>query len=376
MTMALLEWLWDTVAEPVLRHLGLDTAPAIDAPWPHMRWIITGRLTKFPIHAAGYHNQDGRSVLDRVVSSYSFSLSSLLQSLKIAPHNEGPDATSKQRSMTLLRAGQLDFVPREISRLERLWSEIKVHKPNSCSSEALEFLKDCDMFHFAGHGYTHPTDPLKSALVLDQDKLTLSSLLSIDLQSRKPFLAYLSACGTSRIRHNELLDEGLHLVAALQLCGFRHVVGTLWDVDDEACVDVSADTYSWMQSHDMDDQSVSEGLHHAVRKLRAECCQSTELSSSERTHTRTTSQVQRGSEKQQDQQLLDDNDDNDDAAFGRRLRALGLETLISHEWSYGGHADAKMEEAQGTLRQDGRRGVTADCDDMPFHWVPYVHFGV
>lgn len=388
MTMALLEWLWDVVADPVLRHLGFDAAPAPNMPWPHMRWVVTGRLAKFPIHAAGYHEQDGRSVLDRVVSSYSFSLSSLVQSLKSAPRNssKGPDATAK-RSITLLRAGQLDFVPREIARLERLWTGNQVHKPNSCSSEALECLKDCDIFHFAGHGYTHPTDPQKSALVLDQDRLTLSSLLNIDLQSRKPFLAYLSACGTSRIRRNELLDEGLHLVSALQVCGFRHVIGTLWDVDDEASVDVSADTYSWMQSHGMNDQSVSEGLHHAVRKLRAECCYppiDPPSGGSTRTHTRTpaTGQMERVPDlkNQQDQKLLDEGDGRDDdddvAALGGRLRALGLETLASSDWGFRGYADVKAGETPGTLRQDGRRGVTTDYDEVPFHWVPYVHFGV
>jgi len=34
------------------------------------------------------------------------------------------------------------------------------------------------------------------------------------------------------------LDEGIHLVNAFQLAGFRHVVGTLWKVSDEQCVEM------------------------------------------------------------------------------------------------------------------------------------------
>ena len=68
-----LEWLWDTVAEPVLAALGFDDAPEEGQPWPRLWWCPTGLLTLFPLHAAGYHGTaDGhaRSVLDRVVSSY------------------------------------------------------------------------------------------------------------------------------------------------------------------------------------------------------------------------------------------------------------------------------------------------------------------
>lgn len=49
---SLLEWLWDTVALPVLDKLGLIQTPSNN--WPRIWWIPTGPLTKFPIHAAGY----------------------------------------------------------------------------------------------------------------------------------------------------------------------------------------------------------------------------------------------------------------------------------------------------------------------------------
>lgn len=94
------------------------------------------------------------------------------------------------------------------------------------------------------------------------------SLFELNLRSRAPFLAYLSACGTGQVTHNGLIDEGLHLIGACQLAGFRHVIGTLWEVDDKFCVDIAAKTYEWIKNRGLRDESVSDGLHHAVRRLR------------------------------------------------------------------------------------------------------------
>src|SRR5262249_37634623 len=63
------EWLWAAVAEPVLCALGLTTAAEPDAA-PRLWWCPTGVLTLLPLHGAGYHDGSGRSVVDRVVSSY------------------------------------------------------------------------------------------------------------------------------------------------------------------------------------------------------------------------------------------------------------------------------------------------------------------
>lgn len=55
-----LEWLWDTVAAPVLHALGFTQSPADDN-WPHVWWILTSVLSHFPIHAAGYHGKGKQS---------------------------------------------------------------------------------------------------------------------------------------------------------------------------------------------------------------------------------------------------------------------------------------------------------------------------
>ncbi|KAG9508272.1 hypothetical protein J7337_001836 [Fusarium musae] len=73
-----LEWLWDTIAAPILDHLGYSQMPSDE--WPQIRWIPTGVLSRLPLHAAGYHqDQAGSTVIDRVMLSYSSSPNAILE---------------------------------------------------------------------------------------------------------------------------------------------------------------------------------------------------------------------------------------------------------------------------------------------------------
>src|SRR5271155_5103814 len=81
----ILEWLWDVLAEPVLRRLGHDGLPAETGNWPRVWWCPTGILSLLPIHAAGYHRGDrlGDSVLERVISTYTSTIRALKHSREI-----------------------------------------------------------------------------------------------------------------------------------------------------------------------------------------------------------------------------------------------------------------------------------------------------
>jgi hypothetical protein len=75
-----LGWLWDMVMSPILDALGITQTPSGDD-WPHVWWIPTGPLTKFPLHAAGRHTTgSSKTVLDRVMSSYSSSVKAMIHS--------------------------------------------------------------------------------------------------------------------------------------------------------------------------------------------------------------------------------------------------------------------------------------------------------
>ncbi|KAM7211575.1 hypothetical protein V8F06_013045 [Rhypophila decipiens] len=88
------------------------------------------------------------------------------------------------------------------------------------------------------------------------------------LQENRPFLGYLSACSTVFNEAVQLTDEGIHLVSAFQLAGFRYVVGSLWEVSDRDCVDVARVLYETLRDEGMTDIAVCLGLHRAVRAVR------------------------------------------------------------------------------------------------------------
>lgn len=333
LTMEVLEWLWDTVTEPVLTLLGYTQTH--DADWPRIWWIPTGPLAQLPIHAAGHHTDESSdTVLDRVISSYSSSVKNLIFNRQavvgsnLQPSNKavliGMDHTPGQSF--------LPFASQEINKIARLGAsmQLQVIQPQPFREEVVSAIKDCKIFHFAGHGRNDPSDPLETSLILRDGRLTVASLFDTNLQSQRPFLAYLSACGTGQIKNDRFLDEGLHLISACQLAGFRHVIGSVWEVNDESCVDVATALYEWMQKGDMSDESVSLGLHHAVRELR-------------------------------DRWVLD----NTVMKPPRQER----ETL-------GENKDGKRASSAGDGTRDARDVEAYDDGHVPLHWAPYVHFGL
>ncbi|KAI1376538.1 CHAT domain-containing protein [Hypoxylon crocopeplum] len=262
-----LEWLWDVLARPVLEALGFTRPPDNDA-WPHVWWVTTAALARFPLHAAGYHKDPGNSVLDRVMSSYSPSIKAIIHGRqRLRVRNDG------MHSQALL--AQLPFAAKEIQVLAELCNAmaLKPVEPRPRKQDILSHLSKCEIFHFAGHGHTDITDPSMSQLLLEDwatDSLTVSSLLEMNLYERPPFLAYLSACGTGEIAVSKFYDENIHLVSACQLAGFRHVIGTLWEVNDESCVDIARITYQEIASSGMTDKTLRERWICSSKKARRE----------------------------------------------------------------------------------------------------------
>lgn len=146
---------------------------------------------------------------------------------------------------------------------------VTLHDPHK--TEVLTALDGCSIFHFAGHGMSHPSDPSMSTLLMadwQRNPLTVQDLVAMKFHQNPPLLAYLSACLTGDNQEFELLDEGIHLMGACQLAGFRHVIGSLWEVSDKHCVDAVEDVYGTMITAGMSSESVSQGLHIAVLNLR------------------------------------------------------------------------------------------------------------
>jgi CHAT domain-containing protein len=88
-----------------------------------------------------------------------------------------------------------------------------------------ERIKIASFVHLACHGLQHRTNALESGFYLNDDKLTISKLM--ELQLDHPWLAYLSACETAK-GDAEQPDQVMHLAAAMLFAGFKHVVATMW----------------------------------------------------------------------------------------------------------------------------------------------------
>ncbi|OTA96293.1 hypothetical protein M434DRAFT_392957 [Hypoxylon sp. CO27-5] len=337
-----LEWLWDVVAAPILNALGF-VEPVPDGPWPHLWWIPTGPLCKFPLHAAGYHRlRSAESVIDRVMSSYSSSIKAIIQGRQRGI----TDDTQSHSSQALLVAmqdtpglgGRLPCAAEEVEMVRGLCISMAVHPicPGQRKEDVVSHLPHSKIFHFAGHCETIINDPSQSHLLLEDwqdDPLTVSNLLDMNLRSHSPFLAYLSACGTGQVKDETWIDESIHLISACQLAGFRHAIGTLWEVSDETCVEMARVLYEVMRDEGMTDESVCKGLHLATRRLRnrwldEECPEDQQKLSS-------------------DSALKDDSE---------KIRSC---------YSYGRNGRPQRDAA------------VCDDEDMGLlKWIPYVHFGV
>ncbi|XTI84522.1 hypothetical protein V2W45_1368629 [Cenococcum geophilum] len=278
-TTSTLEWLWDTICRPCLEELGFNS-PVSDKNWPRIWWVPTGLLNQLPIHAAGRHTPGSvETVIDRVMSSYASSVKALVYGRRNPVRQPGAGQSEDAVLIAMPETpgmpanGILPFAANEVEMLNGLCPSLhlKPNKPLPRRDDVLKSLQTCKIFHFAGHGRSDPIEPSQSCLLLEDWKtkpLTVADLRDHRLQGNLPFLGYLSACSTGANLVHKLADEGIHLVSALQLAGFRHAVGTLWEVSDRHCVDVARVLYGTIRDEGMTDIAVCRGLHQAVRSLR------------------------------------------------------------------------------------------------------------
>jgi len=241
----MLDWLWGAVARPSLDALPADAVPGPDGP-PRVWWCPTGPLTVFPLHAAGSMSDPGSApatdprsapgsdpgsgtVLDRVVSSYTPTLRALLDARRRPPAGDPrfllvgvPDAPGQAR---------LASVDRELDRIHTLYPGRcdVLRRQDATRAQVLAALPQHQGVHFSCHGTQDLARPSRGGLLLQDGLLT--------------------ACQTA-IGGVALLDESIHLAAALQMIGFRHVVATLWSVYDRIAGDVTDLLYSGLASTD------------------------------------------------------------------------------------------------------------------------------
>jgi hypothetical protein len=166
-----LAWLWEAVANPILDTLGLAQLPSKDN-WPHIWWIPTGTLSKFPLHAAGNRIEgSNRSVLDRAMSSYSSSIKAIVQGRQRCVQEGAPkipDQAFPVAMRDILEHTRLDFATKEMEMLQGIFKSIACDpiEPIRRKQDIISHLPICKTSHFAGHGYTDNADPSQSSLTI------------------------------------------------------------------------------------------------------------------------------------------------------------------------------------------------------------------
>jgi CHAT domain-containing protein len=237
---SVLKGLYDLVGKPVierLRVLGVSEQSRI---W----WCPTSVFCSLPLHAMGpipSSDSSEQYFSDLYVPSYTPSLSALIESRKATPQ-------MLDKPSLLLVAQPDDSLPGvngEIEVIRALKAQATVTgliSGEATPSSVIEGLRGSRLAHFACHGVLETGKPFDASFNLfGGSRLTLLEIV----RSRVPDaeLAFLSCCHAAEITEDSVADEALHLTAAMQYCGFRSVVGTMWEMADTDGRDLAKSFY-------------------------------------------------------------------------------------------------------------------------------------
>ncbi|KWV31571.1 CHAT domain-containing protein [Micromonospora rifamycinica] len=271
-------WLWDTVGEAVCAALDDVLGSAPDRRH-RVWWCPTGPLTMLPLHAAGRFGANASlaakrriSVAARCVSSYTPSLSVLLRA-RATPVPSGPPRAFAVGLGTLPGQAPLPAVSDELRAVSSHVPGLRVLSGRGATVEGvLTALERHSWAHFAGHGDQDFQRPSAAALRLVDGRLSVLDLAGrLAARSRSAGgadLAYLSACRTAA-GGRDLPDEAIQLTAALQMAGFRHVIGSQWAVADRVAAQVADDVYAGLRAGEqLDADAAAVALDRAVDRVR------------------------------------------------------------------------------------------------------------
>lgn len=268
-----LTWLWDTMAEPILRDIGMTDAVSGEAQVPRLYWCPTGPAVFLPLHAAGYHSERSqpapRTVIDRTESVYIAKLRAL------APH--WPDqAVSQETSQPPLIVSMpttpgwppLGNAEAEADHLLSIFPGAAHLSDGAATRDAvLAGMGSHCWFHFAVHGVTNDRTPVDGGLQLSDGRLTIRELAERRLPDAR--FTYLSACATYQ-GSPAIPDEAVTVGTALCIAGCQNVIAALWPVADDHTADFARRMYEHLVT-------AGEGIpvlhpENSARALRETAC--------------------------------------------------------------------------------------------------------
>ena len=264
---SVLKGLYELIGRPVIKELRRLKIREQSRIW----WCPTSVFCSLPLHAMGpIPSDDGVPCFfsDLYIPSYTPTLSALIESRK-------PSKVLSEKPSVLLVAnpdGAMKQAWPEIRFIQGLDTKVTTLLEEVAKPEAvLEGLQDHRFAHFVCHGNLVPEKPFDASFRLHEgNRLTLLDLVRSRLPTAE--FAFLSACHTAELTEGSIADEGLHLTAAVQYCGFRSVVGTMWAMADEDGGDLTKLFYTSMFSGGGPEVPYHErsarALRDAVRSLR------------------------------------------------------------------------------------------------------------
>jgi CHAT domain-containing protein len=263
--------LYELVGKPVIDRLRQLRIPDQSRVW----WCPTSVFCSLPLHAMGpIPSDDGelRYFLDLYISSYTPSLSSLIQS---RTRDSGFHPSGRP---SVLLVAQMDpslpTVGGEIEVVRALDTEVTSLISGAATPAAvIDSFQQHRFVHLACHGTLEVGKPFEAGFELHGDtRLTLLDIVRSDLPTAE--FAFLSACHTAEVTNGSIIDEGLHLASAVQYSGFRSVVGTMWAMVDEDGRDLAENFYKALFSNLRRDQGTpyhersAKALRFGVKKPR------------------------------------------------------------------------------------------------------------
>ncbi|RPB19054.1 hypothetical protein L211DRAFT_843071 [Terfezia boudieri ATCC MYA-4762] len=291
----ILAWIWNSIAEPVLiKTLKYDkeytSLEELTTSGPRIWWVLTRETSRLPVHAGASEDVKSKPirVFDRVVSSYTTSIKSLIfcreQLAKRIKDNttKGKHALlcglmnteyDEERGLRSVNNAESETQAiKEVLEKDRDVNVVRWATPTTapqaeavCNALSPPSTPTPSIFHFSGHGSSSPLDPSSSAIYLYDKPLDVASLLQARVFTAAPILAYLSACSTGTT--TLLPDEGVHVMSGFVSAGFMNVIGTLWDVDDIVSSTVAISMYKRWVAIGRKPDGLAGCLQWAVGKL-------------------------------------------------------------------------------------------------------------
>jgi tetratricopeptide (TPR) repeat protein len=284
-----LRWLWEAAVRPVLHSLEFLDQKYCHNHKPLMWWHSSGLVGQLPLHAAGiYEDGSKENAMNYVCSSYT----PTLKALRYARARQASSTTTtKPEALVVAMPETPDGKSRDLKVNPEIRAireaiaakfSVKIRIKPSCK-DVISRLESASIAHFACHAVSDPKDPSSSKLKLYDaaaDRVDPLNIRDIShLSYEKAQLAYLSACSTARNSVLELSFESIHIVNAFQLLGFPHVIGTLWQANDDAAALVARSFYRELFRQDRKDgagsvlrltsQNVVRALYKAISDLQA-----------------------------------------------------------------------------------------------------------